>query len=72
MITCQACGTENPPGAAFCSQCARKLDPETQEEVVRTRAAHTASGIAWARIVYGVVAAIVIILVIAFVLAHVL
>lgn len=72
MITCQACGTENPPGAQFCSQCARKLDAETQEEVVRTRAAHATTGLAWARVVYGVVAAIVIILVIVFVLVHVL
>ena len=72
MVTCQACGTENPPGATFCSQCARKLDAETQDEVVRARAAHTASGIAWARVVYGLIAAVVIILVVAFVLADVL
>lgn len=72
MITCQACGTENPPGADFCTQCARKLDSETQEEVVRTRSAHTATGLDWARIVYAVIATVVIILVIVFVLAHVL
>lgn len=72
MITCQACGTENPPGATFCSECARKLDTETQEEVVRVRAAHTASGLDWARVAYGIIAAVVIILVIVFVVAHVL
>jgi uncharacterized membrane protein YvbJ len=67
MVTCQACGTENPPGAAFCSQCARKLDPETQKAVMQTRAAHTATGISWARVVYAIIAAVVVILVIAFV-----
>ncbi len=72
MITCQACGTENPPGADFCSQCARKLDAQTQEEILRTRTAHTTTGLAWARVAYAVIAAVVIILVIVFVVAHVL
>jgi uncharacterized membrane protein YvbJ len=71
MITCQACGTENPPGATFCSGCARKLDEETQSTVVRTRASHTATGIDWSRVVYAVIAAIVVIVVVAFVLVHV-
>jgi uncharacterized membrane protein YvbJ len=72
MVTCQACETENPPGAAFCSKCARKLDPETQSAVARTRAEHTATGIDWSRVIYAVIAAVVMILVITFVLVHVL
>jgi uncharacterized membrane protein YvbJ len=71
MITCQACGTENPPGATFCSQCARKLDEETQSSVVRVREAHSATGIDWSRVVYAVVAAVLVIVVVAFVLVHV-
>lgn len=70
MVTCQACGTENPPGAAFCSKCARKLDEETQSNVVRTRAAHTATGVDWSRIAYAAVAALVIVLVVAFIVVH--
>jgi uncharacterized membrane protein YvbJ len=72
MITCQACGTTNPPGAVFCSQCARKLDEETQSSVVRTREAHTATGIDWSRVVVAIAGAVIIIVVVAFVLVHVL
>lgn len=71
MIICQACGTENPPDATFCSHCARKLDPDTQGAVVRQRQSHTATGIRWTAI--AVTAAIVIIaaIVLAIVVAYV-
>lgn len=72
MVTCQACGTENPQGVTYCSQCARKLDIETQEAVARTRSSHAATGIHWGRVLYAVVGAVVLILVIAVVLVHVL
>lgn len=72
MITCQACGTQNPPDASFCSKCARKLDPETQAEVVRVRKAHTATGFNWAAIVMAVLIVIIIAVVVALVLTGIL
>jgi uncharacterized membrane protein YvbJ len=72
MVTCQACGTDNPPGAAFCSQCARKLDDETQSEVVRTREAHTATGVDWSRVAMAALAAVIVILVVALLVTHVI
>jgi uncharacterized membrane protein YvbJ len=71
MIRCEACGTENPPDAAFCSNCARKLDTATQEAVVRQRAEHTATGIRWSAVLAALLVATVLVLVILFV-THVL
>jgi uncharacterized membrane protein YvbJ len=65
MIRCQACGTENPPGAEYCVKCARKLDPETQKAVVAQREAHTATGIRWSSVIITLVILIVIIAVVA-------
>ncbi len=71
MITCQACGTQNPEGAAYCSKCARKLDPETQEAVVRQRAEHTATGIRWSMVLLAAAVIIVIIVIVALFVLHV-
>lgn len=72
MITCQACGTKNPPGTAYCTKCARKLDAETQQRVVRQRAEHTDTGINWTSVIISVVIIIVIIAVIALFALHVI
>lgn len=72
VVRCQACGTENPPGAAFCSKCARKLDPETQQAVAEQRAAHTATGIDWSRVVLAVIVFVIIVAVVALLVTHVL
>jgi len=66
MIRCEACGTENPPDASFCVNCARKLDPATQEAVVRRRAEHTATGVRWSAVLLALFIALVIVLVILF------
>lgn len=65
MTTCQACGTKNAPGTAYCTKCARKLDAETQQRVVRQRAEHTATGINWAAIIMSIVVLVVVVAVIA-------
>ncbi len=72
MITCQACGTKNPPGTGYCTKCARKLDAETQQRVVRQREEHTATGINWAPVIISAVILIVIIAVIALFALHVI
>ncbi len=72
MITCQACGTKNPPGTAYCTKCARKLDEETQQRVVRQRAEHTATGINWASVVISIAVLIIIIAVVALFALHVI
>jgi uncharacterized membrane protein YvbJ len=72
MITCQACGTENSPDAAFCSNCARKLDPETQNAVVQQRAAHVATGIRWSSVIVAGAVVLVIVVVIVLLVTHVL
>lgn len=72
MITCQACGTANPDDAAFCSKCARKLDPETQQAVVRQRAEHTATGLNWSAVITAVVIVIVVAVALILVLPHVI
>jgi uncharacterized membrane protein YvbJ len=71
MIRCQACGTENPPDAAFCSNCARKLDAATQEAVVRRRAEHTATGVRWPAVALAALLAIILVLIVLF-LTHVI
>lgn len=71
-IICQACGTANPPDAVYCVKCARKLDPETQQAVVERRAAHTATGVDWSRVLVVTGVAIVIIVVVALIVTHVL
>lgn len=72
MITCQACGTKNPPGTGYCTKCARKLDAETQQRVVRQREEHTATGINWASVIISAIILIVIIAVIALFALHVI
>lgn len=72
MVQCRACGTENPPGAGFCSQCARKLDADTQAKVVRQREEHTATGIDWSRVIIALVVAIIIVVAIALLVTHTL
>jgi uncharacterized OB-fold protein len=72
VIRCEACGTENPPGTAYCTNCARKLDAETQAEVVRQRASHTATGVDWSRVILAVVVAIIVVAVLAVLVVHVL
>jgi uncharacterized membrane protein YvbJ len=67
MIRCEACGTENPADAAYCSNCARKLDPDTQEAVARQRAEHTATGIRWSAVLSAVIAVVIILLIVLFV-----
>jgi uncharacterized membrane protein YvbJ len=70
MITCQACGTINPPEAAFCSKCARKLDPETQQKVVETRAAHTATGIRWTMVLLAALIVLIILVLVVLAVTH--
>jgi uncharacterized membrane protein YvbJ len=72
MVTCQACGTENPPDATFCSKCARKLDVETQQAVVEQRAAHTATGIRWPIVIATIVALVLIVLLLVLLATHTL
>jgi uncharacterized membrane protein YvbJ len=70
VISCQACGTQNSPDAVYCTKCARKLDPETQQAVVEQRAAYLATGIDISRIVLTTVVAIIVIAVIIFLVVH--
>ncbi|HZU12802.1 MAG TPA: zinc-ribbon domain-containing protein [Chloroflexota bacterium] len=70
MIRCQACGTENPAGAAFCSQCARKLDETTQAAVAEQRSRHTATAIAWTRVLVAALVVIVIVAVVTVLVVH--
>jgi uncharacterized membrane protein YvbJ len=72
MIRCQACGTENPDTAAYCRQCARKLDVETQSAIVEQRAAHTATGVRWSAVILAAVIVLIIAILIALFATHVL
>jgi uncharacterized membrane protein YvbJ len=72
MITCQACGTENPADAAYCSKCARKLDPETQQTVSRRREEHSAVGIRWTAVITAVVVIILVAVLVALLVTHVI
>lgn len=70
MITCQACGTQNPPDAVYCTKCARKLDAETQQAIVQQRASYLATGLDVSRIVLTTVVAIIVVAVIIFLVVH--
>jgi uncharacterized membrane protein YvbJ len=70
VITCQACGTQNPPDAVYCTKCARKLDTATQQAVVQQRAGYMATGISITRVVASAVVAIVIIVLVVFFVIH--
>jgi uncharacterized membrane protein YvbJ len=72
MVRCQACGSENPPDATYCANCARKLDVETQQAVVEQRAAHTATGIRWPIVITTIVAVILVILLLILLATHTL
>ncbi len=72
MITCQGCGTENEAGAAYCSKCARKLDAATQQNVVRIRQEHTATGLRWSSVIIALILILIVAILIGLVLAHVL
>jgi uncharacterized membrane protein YvbJ len=72
MIVCQACGTSNPDDAAYCSKCARKLDPATQRAVVQQRAQHTATGINWSTVVVTLIVIVLVAAVLVLVVTHVL
>lgn len=72
MVRCEACGTENPPDASFCSKCARKLDPETQGAVAVQRAEHTTTGVRWSSVIIAIILLIVLMVLAAFVITHVL
>jgi len=53
MVTCPACGTQNPAGSEFCSRCARRLDEGTGRKVAETRSAALTTpttGIRWAAV----------------------
>lgn len=63
-ITCQACGTQNPAEATYCTKCARKLDSETQAAVVQQRHSYLASGIDLSRVVIAAVLALVVVAVV--------
>jgi uncharacterized membrane protein YvbJ len=71
MITCEACGTQNPSDAAFCSNCARKLDPESQAAVAAQRLSHGATGIRWTIVLITATVLIVAVAVLVVVLVHV-
>lgn len=72
MVTCQACGTENPDSAAYCSQCARKLDVVTQRTIVEQRAAHSATGMNMSAVFAAIIVIIVVAVVLVLVFTHVL
>jgi uncharacterized membrane protein YvbJ len=72
LITCQACGAENPPGSTFCKNCANRLDPETQQNIVQRRAEHTATGIRWSAVLMAIILLIIVIAVLAVLTTHVL
>ena len=72
MIVCQACGTSNPADATYCSKCARKLDPATQNAVAKQRAQHTATGINWSSVAVAVIVVVVVAAVLVLVVTHVL
>lgn len=72
MIVCQACGTSNSPDAAYCSNCARKLDPATQNAITQQRAGHTATGLNWSSVVMALVIVVLVAVVLVFVVTHVL
>jgi uncharacterized membrane protein YvbJ len=71
VIRCQACGTENNSETTYCSKCARKLDPQTQEKVARQRAEHTVTGIRWETVLLTTVVIIVIVVLVAVFVVHV-
>jgi uncharacterized membrane protein YvbJ len=70
VITCQACGTKNPPDAVYCTKCARKLDPETQQAVVQQRASYLATGLDVSRIVLTTIVATIVVAVVIFLVVH--
>lgn len=70
MVVCKACNTDNPPGATYCVTCARKLDPETQDAVVRQRAAHTATGINWSSVLIAALVTVIVLALIVFLVVH--
>jgi uncharacterized membrane protein YvbJ len=72
MIVCQACGTSNPADAAFCSKCARKLDPVTQNAVAQQRAQHTATGVNWSSVMITLIVIVLVAAVLVLVVTHVL
>jgi uncharacterized membrane protein YvbJ len=72
MIVCQACGISNPLDAAHCSNCARKLDPATQNAVARQRAQHSATGINWSSVVVALIVVVLVAAVLVLVVMHVL
>ena len=72
MISCQACGTENADDATYCTKCARKLDPETQDAVVQQRASYRATGLNLSKLVLTAVVTIVLVVLIIVLLVHVL
>ncbi len=72
VITCQACGTENADDAKYCTKCARKLDPETQEAVVQKRASYSATGLDLSKLVLTAVVTIVLVVVVIVLLVHIL
>lgn len=72
MIRCEACGTENPPDASYCSKCARKLDPETQSAVAVQRAEHTATGLRWSSVIVALILLLILIALAVLVITHVL
>jgi uncharacterized membrane protein YvbJ len=61
MITCQACGTQNPAGSQYCSKCARKLDEKTQQRIVAQREAHSAMGVRWSAVILALLVLIIVI-----------
>jgi uncharacterized membrane protein YvbJ len=70
MTQCQACFTENPPESKFCSKCARKLDEESQQLVVRQRAEYTATGIRWKLVALFAVTVVIVIVLVAVLVFH--
>ena len=72
LIRCQACGTENPPDATFCSNCATRLDTATQARVTQRREEHAATGTRWSAVLAALVLLIAVIVIIALFVTHVL
>jgi uncharacterized membrane protein YvbJ len=70
-VRCQACGTENFPGSTYCSNCATRLDTDTQQAVARRRQEHVATGVRWPAVAAAGLLVIVILLIALFV-THVL
>ena len=73
QVRCGACGTENPAGSVYCSQCARRLDDETSQRIEAQRSTAVATQtttVRWVAIMIVVVAVAILVVLIAVLLVR--